>query len=229
MNDDPRDELDRALSHGLSSLASGGDNADAVLSGMRPQLRRARTRYRATRLGSAALIVLLAAGGIALLRPHGSASKLKVAANPTTLAPATTTIPHHSHPHVATTTTSLPFRTQTVPAPLPVTTIPAPVVTAPAPPISAEPSDHGPKPVTTTTTVAKTSVDYTYHDVWGKLTVHFDNGTLTLVSDTPASGYTATVERNEPTDIRVQFVGSEGTFLVRVQVSNGQPKESVEE
>jgi hypothetical protein len=65
--------------------------------------------------------------------------------------------------------------------------------------------------------------------VWGKLTIHIDNGTLTLVSTTPATGYTATTERNEPTDIRVQYVGGEGTFLVRVQVDNGQPKESVDD
>jgi hypothetical protein len=229
MNDDPRDELDRALSSGLSGLASGGENADTVLAGMRPQLRRARTRYRATRIGSAALIVLLAAGGIALLAPHGKTTKLKVIAKPTTVAPVTTApVAPRRHHRGAVTTTTRPLVTQTIPARLPVATVTGPAVAVPTPPTSIERTDHAPAPVTTTT-VAKVPVIKTYSVEGGHLTVRFANGKLTVVSYKADSGWTVTFDKQEPTDIEVRFDYGESESIIRVRVENGQLKVTTDE
>jgi hypothetical protein len=232
VNDDPRDDLDRALSRGLSDLASGGDNADAVLAVMRPKLRRARARYRATRVGGAAFVVLLAIGGVALLAPHGRSTKLDVTTNPPTVAPATTTVPaprrHHAAPI---TTTTQPIVTQTVPSRLPVTTITRPVSAPPAtvvPPIIPKRGDHGPEPVTTTT-VPSSPQSLTYSVEGGRLTVRFANGRLTLVSYSADSQWTATVDTQESTDVEVHFVNGESESFIRVRVENGKPVETQDE
>jgi hypothetical protein len=226
VNDNPRDELDRALSHGLSGLASGVGDTDEVLAGMRPRLQRALTRHRATRIGGAALVLVLAGTGVAFLAAGGSSHKLNVSAGTTT---APSTIPERRHHRTATTTTTQLFTTQTIPTNLPLPTITAPVVTVPSPPVTAKRSNRPPATITTTTTVPSTAADHTYSSVGGTLIVRFANGNLSLVSYTPANGYTAVLAWNLPNDVAVRFTGSEGVFTMHARVENGKLVETTDE
>jgi hypothetical protein len=231
MNDDPRDELDRALSRGLSDLASGGDHANDVLADMRPQLRRARTRHRATRIGGAAALVLLVGAGIAVAIPRGTTRKLNVSSHTTTIAPATTTLAPRHRRNAPTTTTTQPVTTQTIaPSPPPASPTTTPNVTVPSPPITAKRRAHGPEQeTTTTTTTVPAPSTKTYRVEGGQVTVRFANGNLTLVSYQASPSWTATIDKNESTDIRVIFDYGSSESFIRVSLENGVPVETQDE
>ena len=52
--------------------------------------------------------------------------------------------------------------------------------------------------------------------------VHFENGQVSLVSNSPASGYTAEIHDNGPTRVEVRFNNGQTEWRIRVDVVNGE-------
>jgi hypothetical protein len=134
--------------------------------------------------------------------------------------PTTTVVPDHA----ATTTVPLPGF---VPPPsTPVTLQPSPGNRGGSASFGdGHGSDGTGSEPTTTSPPPPTTVplgNQTFNSGGGSLTVFFDGSTLTLVSDTPASGYTAKINSQQPDDVEVEFRNAQGTWTIQVQVDNGQ-------
>jgi hypothetical protein len=55
------------------------------------------------------------------------------------------------------------------------------------------------------------------------VTVSCQGSTISLVSASPANGYTLTVRNSGPTDVDVGFNGQPNSSVVRATCRNGQP------
>jgi hypothetical protein len=217
---DERDPLDETLGEGLRGLAPSefALDADRTLGELRPRLRQARARRRLALSTSVLGALVVVVGGAALLR-HDPSSRLDVQGRPrptvSTLGPST------SVEHRATTTTA-PSRSNT--------TVPGPVVTAPTTPPTTPATSPTSSPTSSPTTIVPPApVTKTYSSAGGRITVRFAGGRLTLVSKSPAVGYTAEVHTQQPDDVEVRFRSADREWRVRVRVENGKLRPEIEE
>ena len=233
MNDGPRDEIDGALANSMSAIAPEVADTEETLAALRPRLRRARARRRLAQgsLVAAALVVLLSA--VALGAANGSKGHVHVEApssvpgstaarTSTTREPTSTTTPTTRATARQPTVTSPSKNAPGLPLPI------APPATNPdrgSFPQGARGSRSTPSPPSAPGTTAPTSAGqiHTYGSAGGNLTVRADNGRLSLVSFTPALGYTPQVRTNQPDDIEVRFDSRTEEWVIRVRVENGAP------
>lgn len=229
MTDEPRDDLDRALSAGLADLADTGGDADAVLASMQPRLRRARTRHRVMRTSAVALALLACAGVAGAL--SGTVEKQKVSVS----HPSS----HDRDDTHGSTTTVQPTPSTTVSNPVlpdgsggavspPNTLVPGAV------PIPSQPgSNDGPGggsndgtgsgnegPPSPTTTLPPE--EHTYVAPGGSVTIRYANGEIHIVSVTPTAG--CSVERHDdgPDRVEVRFQNCAQESRIRVDLQDGQ-------
>ena len=91
MTDEPFDDVDRALAHGLSALAPEVDGGDETLAALRPRFRRARTRRRVAGVG-VSLVALAAIGSVAVLAaPDSGRAHVQVSGRPRRAGRSSTT------------------------------------------------------------------------------------------------------------------------------------------
>jgi len=101
------------------------------------------------------------------------------------------------------------------PAPSPAPPPPAPPPPAPRPP-APPPPPSGP-------------VTKTFSTGGGTLTVECQGSTISLVSASPASGYTLTVRSSGPTSVSLDFSKQTQAWSVHVTCQNGQPVAFIDE
>ena len=220
MTDDRRDALDDALTRGLGSLAPSESqfDAEATLTGMRPRLQRARLHHRFTIAGSTlAIVAILVAGTAVLTNRSEGANKIETPAassipDDTTTRPTTTT----TRPSTSTT------RGTTTPTTTPATTPDSTPDTTPSGGVTP-----GTTPGTAPAPVAPTTKTYT--TVGGNAVIRLQNPNVTLVSYSPAPGYTATVNKSGPDEVDVRFTNGENEARIRVRFHEGQLEEDLED
>jgi hypothetical protein len=212
---DPDDPIDDALRRRFGTGAPDGSDPDAVLDSMRPRLRRARTQRRAAiagALGGAAVVVVVllvvlggGGGGTGSVRtPPASRSPVHTApSTPTTTAtggpPTLDTIAGDDHGKDRATgdpAVSAPDAT-------------APTVPAPETPPATQPQPSQPS-------------QSSYTSDGGSIVVAFTDGRISLVSNTPATGYTAEIHDDGPTRVEVRFANGQREWRIRIDVVNGQ-------
>jgi hypothetical protein len=224
MTDDPRDALDDALTRGLGSLAPSESqfDADATLTGMRPRLERARLHHRITIAGSTLAIVAILLAGTAVLtnRSEGS-SKIETPTassvpDDTTTRPTTTT----TRPSTATTPSTTPG--VTTPTSTPASTPDSTPGSTPSGGLTP-----GATPGTAPAPVAPTTKTYT--TVGGSAVIRLQDPNVTLVSYSPAAGYSAIVDKSGPDEVDVRFTNGENEARIRVRFHDGQLEEETED
>ena len=213
MNDETRfDAVDDELSRRFRAGAGTDADPDAVLDGMRPQLQRARTRRRASIASGAVGLAVVTAVLVVVLGGGGGAGSNSVRVPPASGAPARTpptvptTVP--SGGSVAPDTASGGIGGDagaTTPTPTP--TVPD-ASSSPTTPLTAPPPQPAPP-------------DSTYTSDGGSIVVHLADGVVSLVSSTPAAGYTAEIHDNGPTRVEVRFSNGQIEWRIRVDVVNG--------
>jgi hypothetical protein len=210
---DTPDPFDDELRRRFAGSASAGSDPDVVLDAMRPQLARARTRRRASFAsaiaGGAVIVIALA---FVLGGGGGSSS---VHTPPATRGPVNT-VP---------------------PAPAPTTAGVGGSVTPDTVAsgsngggfFDVEPTtpaaDDAPQTSTPTEVTPPTQAvpaDTPYSSEGGSIVVHFENGQVSLVSNSSAAGYSAEVHDNGPTRVEVRFNNGQVEWRIRVDVVNGQ-------
>jgi hypothetical protein len=211
MNDDLRpDALDDELSRRFGAGAPSAADPDAVLDAMRPRLEQARTRRRVSFAsaiaGIAAVVVVLAFvlgggdGGESVRTPPASNDP-----RPTTPSTPPTSAPTGGSGTPDTTPATVDDRgddstvatTPTVPDTTPVTNAP-PAISPPAP------TEQG------------------FTSAGGSILVRLSNGEASLVSSSPAAGYSAETHDNGPTRVEVRFSNGQTEWRIRVDVVDGQ-------
>jgi hypothetical protein len=211
MNDDLRPDLfDDELRRRFGAGAAHDGDPDVVLDAMRPRLQQARMRRRASFAsaiaGAAVVVVVLAfvfgtggGGGGSVRTPPASNSPATTAPTaPTTTAPNGGTVTQETTPstvddHGDDSTTAT---TPTVPESTPNTN--APPAISPAPP-------H----------------DETFTSDGGTIVVRLADGQVSLVSSSPAPGFTAETTDNGPTRVEVRFSNGQVEWRIRVDLDNG--------
>jgi hypothetical protein len=210
MNDDLHpDAIDDELQRRFGAGAPNDGDPDAVLDAMRPRLQQARTRRRASFAsaiaGVAVVVVVLAlvlgsgggGGGSVHAPPASNAPHTSVPTVPTTAptggaaTPGTTPSTVDDHGDGSTSPT-----TPTVPDSAPTTDAPPPI--SPAAP-------H----------------DEPFPSEGGSIVVRLADGQVSLVSSSPAAGYTPDVHDNGPTRVEVRFSNGETEWRIRVDVESG--------
>lgn len=220
---EPRDDLDRALSAGLGELAAPSADADAVLTTMRPRLRRARTRHRVVRVSVVALALLGVAGVAGALsqsnkKPNVSVSHPSSHGRDDAHNPPTTL-------HRVTSTTA----PRTAPkgngngGVTPTTGVSGVVPVPDRPGGNSGPgSQHngGSGPVASTTTVPA-GQDHTYFAAGGSVTIRYANGEIHIVSVAPVAG--CAVERHDdgPDRVEVRFQNCPQESRIGVDLNDG--------
>jgi hypothetical protein len=174
---------------------------DAVLDGLRPQLRRARTRHRAALGGlTAGVVAVVAVAGFALT---GGISNPNVKVPPATPAP-------------------VPGPDRSMPTPPQPTTPTTPEVTAPggddggSSTSGTSGTSGDDSPATPTTSPAPQTQTFT--SAGGSITVTLANGALSLAGVSPAAGNTSHVNKNEAGRIEVEFFNSDEQRISRIRV-----------
>ena len=231
MSPDPFDELDRALSSGLSALAPDVDGSDDVLASVRPRYARARRRARLAKAGGV-IAVFVTLGSIAAIaaprsnRPHVSVTSPSSTPGATRL-PGGSTSTTVAHP--STTTISVPGRGMSVttsPSKHSDSSIPSqhstPTSVRPAVVPSTGPGTPSGSRATTTTAPSGASDLHAYDSQGGSVSVRFTNAQLTLVHIAAASGYRVEVHDNRPDRVEVRFTNDAGEWRIEVQVDRGQ-------
>jgi hypothetical protein len=187
-----------------------------VLDTMRPRLERARTRRRASiagAIGGAAAVVIV----VLLVLGGGGGGDGAVRTPPASNGPVVTT---PTAPTTPTTTAgggsvdddARPDDRGADDAASPVTpTVPdaGGVSTA-----TSTPADSTP--------ITQAAFDRPYSSAGGSIVVHFENGQVSLVSSSPASGFSAEVHDNGPTRVEVRFSSGQTEWRIRVDVVDGQ-------
>jgi hypothetical protein len=215
MNDEFFDPIDSDLRRRFDAASprTPGD-PDAVLDGLRPQMRAARTRHRAALGGMAAgVVAIIAVAGFALT---GGTSSPKV------------NTPPASHSSVPDTRVSTP----TVPS-MPDGSGLKDSGTNGGGAFNdganqtgdtgsgSSGSTGGSGSDATPTTVGAPSQS-SYSSAGGSITVQLSGGQVSLVSATPAAGLTYEVHDNGPDQVEVRFSDSEGEVSrIRVELVNG--------
>ena len=215
MNDDLHpdafDPFDDELRRRFAETSPAGD-PDAVLDAMRPQLARARTRRRASFTsaiaGVAVIVVVLAfalgggGGSSSVHTPPASNGPINTAPTAPTTAPVGGSV----------TPDTVASGTNGGGVANPDPTVPG-----------AEDSTQTSTPTEVTpTTEAAASPDTSYSSAGGSIVVRFENGQVSLVSNSPATGYSAEVHDNGPSRVEVRFNNGQTEWRIRVDVVNGQ-------
>jgi hypothetical protein len=213
MNDDfgfdPHDPIDDALRRRFEAGAPDGSDPDSVLDSIRPRLQRARTQRRAaiaSALGGVAVVVVV----LLLVLGGGGGGTGSVRTPPASHSPV-----HTAPPTPTTTPTGGPPTLDTIagddhgkdgatgdPA------VSAPDATSPT----------VPAPETPRTIPSQAS----YTSDGGSIVVAFTDGQVSLMSNTPAAGYTAEIHDNGPTRVEVRFANGQREWRIRIDVVNGQ-------
>jgi hypothetical protein len=232
MSPDQFDDLDRALSSGLSALAPDVTGGDEALAALRPRFQRARRRARVAKIGATVVAVVAIGSVLTLAAPSSARSHVNITgpgstpSQTTSPTRSTTTTPTTVRPVIGRGTTSSDTRPLAGPGSQP-GLAPTSVVTVPGTTPGTDGHGGGPGPTgggdhhghdgsSTTTTFPANDV-HSYDSRGGAVTVRYGDGALTLVSVVPAAGYTSEVS-NQPDDLDVRFHGGQGDWRIRVQV-----------
>jgi hypothetical protein len=217
MNDDGRfDPVDDELRRRFADTGSPTSDPDLVLDSMRPRLERARTRRRAAMTGAVAtLAVAVVAVSFALSGGGESSVRTPPASHSTVPRPdpsAPTTAPGG-----VTTPTVDDHGGGTG------TTIPQPADTGPS--TGAAGSGTGTSPgdgtPVTPTTAPPASEEQAYSSAGGSIVVLLSNGQVSLVSNTPAAGYSAEIDDNGPSRVEVRFTSGQTEWRIRIELDSG--------
>ncbi len=215
MNDDLRfDPVDDELRRRLGDQAPDPGDADLVLDELRPRLRRARTRRRAALSGALATVAILLVLAVVALSGGGGTGSVRTppasgggdlsprpGVTTTLREPTVTTLDDHgssgSGADDSTVTTSgTDDGTGGTGAVTP-----------------------GADPVAPT---APTARQESYPSTGGAIVVTSDGTTISLVSQSAATGYTAEVHDNGPTRVEVRFSNGQTEWRIRVDLVNGE-------
>jgi hypothetical protein len=208
------DPVDEELGRRLRDQGPLAGDPDVVLDAMRPRLRGARARRRAAMggaLASAAAAVIL----VLVVASGGSGGTGSVRTPPASRGPVRT----------------LPTVTTTAPDGTPGDGRAATGVDGGE---ASKPDDHGATadtqpvsgpgaevPEATPPTSTPAAADTPYMSDGGSIVVRFDGSQVSLVSSSPATGFTAEVHDNGPTRVEVRFSNGETEWRIRVDVVNG--------
>jgi cytoskeletal protein RodZ len=239
VTDEPFDDIDRALAHGLSALAPDVDSGAETLAALRPRFRRARTRRRVAGVG-VSLVALAAIGSVAVIAaPDSGRSHVHVSGPPSTRGKATTTT---SSTSVSSTTRpgTSPPRTPTNPSGHSPGTSNPTRPSQPAGGVSPSPTtvpgtgpdtghggpgpsgggggDNGKGGSGPTKSVPTAAEMHSYRSAGGNVTVRFAHGQLELLSSPAAAGYHASVGSRQPDDVDVRFDSDQGDGHWRIRV-----------
>jgi hypothetical protein len=210
MNDDLHpDAIDDELRRRFGAGAPNDGDPAAVLDAMRPRLQQARTRRRASFAGAiAGVAVVVVVLAFVLGSGGGGGGSVRT--------PPASNAPHTSAPTVPTTAPNGgPATPDSTPSTLddhgddstspttPTVLVSTPTTDAPPPISPAAPHDE---PFTSD---------------GGSIVVRLADGQVSLVSSSPAAGYTAEVHDNGPTRVEVRFSNGETEWRIRVDVANG--------
>jgi hypothetical protein len=238
VSDEPFDDVDRAIAHGLSALAPEVGDGDETLAALRPQFRRARTRRRAAGIG-VSLVAVVALGSVAVLAAPGSRHRHVQVSGPSTSTHSTT----RSSTRVSTTTRPRSSSSSTSPTTARTSSPSTPsnpagglqpgsptAVPTTSPnnghggpgPSGGDDGHGGPGNRPTTTSVPSDSGVHTYRSAGGSVKVRFVQGRLQLLSTPAADGYHASVNSAQPDDVDVRFDSDHGgpQWRVRVRVDH---------
>jgi len=225
---DPFDDLDRALSSGLSALAPDVHGTDETLAAVRPRYVRARRRARTAKVGGT-VAVLVALGSVAALaaprsnRPHVSVSSQ----SSTPISTGRRSGSSSTIPHPTTTSTppgvSSPGTSNPAHRPGRATTDTRPAI---APGIDPK-HPWSSFPTTTTSPTEPTNDVHGFDSPGGAVTVRFADNVLALVHVAPATGYRVEIHDQQPDRIEVRFTNDSGEWRVDVQVDHGRLTHSV--
>jgi hypothetical protein len=207
MSDDlHRDAVDDELARRFGASASPGADPDVVLDGMRPRLQRARTRRRAS-LASAVAGTALAAVLLVLMLSGGGGGVNSVRTPPASNGPIHTVPP-------------APSVTDAGGSPAPEGTGDEHEDSVEAPSTAPDAATPSSTPLAEPPTQPAAS-DSTYTSDGGSIVVHFADGAVSLVSSSPATGFTAEIHDNGPTRVEVRFNNGTIEWRIRVDVVNG--------
>ncbi|HEY3673263.1 MAG TPA: hypothetical protein VGN51_20170 [Acidimicrobiia bacterium] len=213
MSDDLHpDALDEELRRRFAGGSPASSDPDVVLDAMRPQLARARTRrqvsFASAIAGVAAIVVVLAfvlgSGG-----GGGGSVRTPPASNgPINTVPPVPTTADVGGPATPDTVAGGSDRGGLVGS-------------DPAAPDATPPTQ--PAPVTTSgSQLAPAGQEATFSSAGGSIVVRLADGAASLVSDSPAAGYSAEVHDNGPSRVEVRFSNGNTEWRIRVDVVNGQ-------
>lgn len=172
---------------------------DTILAELRPRMEQARRRRRVTVAGTSALGIA-AAIALGLLMFSGPTGTARIKT-----PPAASSVPGNTK-HSETATTS----------------------TAPdgLPDDATSDTTGGPPPAPTP---VASPVEQTFTSSGGSARIRLDNGQLSVVSTSPNSGYSVTIEKGGPSEIEIRFEGGSHESKIKVEIENGQMKVRVEE
>ena len=232
MSADRFDGVDRALASGLSALAPDVEGGDEALAALRPRFQRALTRARVVRIGGTLLAVVVIGTAATLAAPRSTRSHVSVSSVSSTPATgrsvrsSTTSTSTTSAPGASANSTPSSFSSPTTAR----RQNPSATTPATAPTNGSDPAgggsgtsgggdgQHGSGQTTTTTTPANGV--YAFRSQGGSVTVRFSHASLKLLGVSPANGYQAEVQSNQPDDIDVRFTDSHGEWRIRVRVDH---------
>jgi hypothetical protein len=214
MNDDSRfDPVDGELRRRFADTGSPTSDPDVVLDSMRPRLERARTRRRAAFTGAVATVAIaVVAVSFALAGGGGSSERTPPASHSTVPRPGPS-IPSTAPVGVTTPTVDDHGAVTGTPVTPPVDT---------APSTGAAGTGSGDGTSAAPNTAPPLSEEHPYSSAGGSIVVLFSNGQVSLVSNTPAAGYSAEIHDNGPTRVEVRFNDGQTEWRIRVDVANGQ-------
>jgi hypothetical protein len=237
------DDLANALQRRAPDVDMAGIGAASAHSAVLARARGIRRR-RAGIAGGATLAAFIA-GGVLLLSGNGD-DTLAPATEPSTSTAPETSAPATPSTSVAPTSTATPPSTAMPPstgvAPTETVTTAPPVVTVPEtvpgtsvgvqPPVSVgeQSSSSSTSSSSTSSTVATQGPapsTKTYNSSGGSITVSWNGSALSLDSVNAATGYTAEIEDNSSTRVRVKFVGP-GDSRIEIRFENGEVTERID-
>ena len=188
---DAPDPFDDELRRRFAGSAPAGSDPDVVLDAMRPQLARARTRRRASFASAIAGVAVIVIALAFVLGGGGGSSSVHTP--PATQGPIRTVPPTPTTAGVggsATTPDTLPDdHGNDEPT----------GVTTPSVPDAADEAPQTSTPTELTPPTQAVPADTPYSSDGGSIIVRFENGQVSLVSNSPAAGFSAEVHDNGPT------------------------------
>jgi hypothetical protein len=215
MNDDLRpDALDDELGRRFRAGADVDRDPDVVLDALRPRMRRARSQRRASIAGACAGV---AAVVVALVLALGSGG----GGNGSVQTPPASRGPDRG--------TTAPSPTTTAPS----GAVGTPDATTPTAPDASNPTTSTPDepttapPATAPPPTAPTVQDFPYSSAGGSIVVRLSGGALSLLSSSPAGGYTAEVHDSGPSRVEVRFSDGSTEWRIRVDLVDGQPQPEI--
>jgi hypothetical protein len=208
---DAPDAFDDELRRRFSGSAPAGSDPDLVLDAMRPQLARARTRRRASFASAIAGVAVIVVALAFVLGGGGGSSSVHTP--PATEGPVRTVPPAPTTAGVGGSVTPDTVADGSNGG--------ATIGSEPTGPASADDSPQTSTPTEVTPPTQAVPADTPYSSEGGSIVVHFENGQVSLVSSSPATGYSAEIHDNGPTRVEVRFNNGQIEWRIRVDVVNG--------